>query len=162
LTDLAKRRKINMKPSFAKTIERAVSTKRTERILIEPETLGDGVSVVSVRVPTQSEILENPKRRDFLGGGWVDSSELSMINVYWHRRQKFFTVYSLLNVLEHEGLHSVLARLINLETSMKLDNIHRCSCVWISEDKLVFVNKFFFSKWVFPPYFEEPTEDLLE
>lgn len=151
-----------MKPSFAKVMERAVSRKSADRILMEPETLGEEVSVVSVRVPTQSEILENPKRRDFLGGGWVDSSELSMINVYWHRRQKFFTVYSLLNVLEHEALHSVLARLIDLETSMKLDNIHTCSCVWISGGKLVFVNKFFFSKWMFPPYFEEPTEDLLE
>jgi hypothetical protein len=153
---------MNTKPSFEKIVERAASKKPTERIFIDAHTLGDGACVVNVRVPTQSEILENPRRRDFLGGGWVDSSELSIINVYWHRRQKFFTVYSLLNVLEHEGLHSVLARLINLETSMKLDNVHRCSCAWISEDKLVFVNKFFFGKWTFPPYFEEPTEDLLE
>jgi hypothetical protein len=117
---------------------------------------------VDVRVPSRREILKNPKRRDFLGGGWVDSLELSTINVYWHRRQEFFTVYSLLNVLEHEGLHSVLARLINLDTSAKLDNVHRCSCVWISKDKLVFVNEFFFGSWVFPLYFEEPTEDMLE
>jgi len=117
---------------------------------------------VDVRVPSRREILENPKRRDFLGGGWVDSLELSIINVYWHRRQKLFTIYSLLNVLEHEGLHSVLARLINLNTSAKLDNVHRCSSVWIRKDKMVFVNEFFFASWVFPPYYEEPTEDMLE
>jgi hypothetical protein len=153
---------MNTKPSFAKIMQRAESRKPSERIFIGPPTLGDGVCVVNVRVPTQNEILENPKRRDFLGGGWVDSSKLSMINVYWHRRQKLFTVYSLLNVLEHESLHSVLARHISLKTSMKLDNVHRCSCAWISEDKLVFVNEFFFGRWIFPSYFEEPTDDLLE
>jgi hypothetical protein len=117
---------------------------------------------MDIGVPTRKKILENPKRRNFLGGGWVDSSEISKINVYWHRRKRLFTVYSLLSVLEHEGLHSVLARLISLEASMKLDNVHRCSCFWISEDKLVFVNEFLFEKWMFPPYFEEPTDDLLE
>lgn len=155
-----KRRKMNTKPSFAKIAERAAS-KTTERVLMDPQTLSNEVCVVNVRVPTKSEILENPKRRDFLGGGWVDSSELRTINVYWHKRQGLFTIYSLLNVLEHESLHSVLARLLNLETSMKLDNVHRCSCVWIGEDRLVFVNEFFFGGWVFPPYFEEPTEKSL-
>jgi len=129
---------------------------------MDPHTLDNEVCVVNVRVPTQSEILENPRRRNFLGGGWVDSSEPSTINVYWHRRQGFFTVYSLLNVLEHENLHSVLARLIDLETSMKLDNVHKCSGVWIDEDRLVFVNEFFFGRWAFPPYFEEPTEESLK
>jgi hypothetical protein len=149
------------KPSFSKIAERAVS-KPTERILVDSQTLDDEVCVVNVRVPTENEILENPKRADFLGGGWVDSSALGTINVYWHKRQELFTIYSLLNVLEHECLHSVLARLINLKTSMKLDNVQRCSSVWISEDRLVFVDEFFFGKWVFPPYFEEPTEELLK
>jgi muconolactone delta-isomerase len=120
------------------------------------------VRAVDVRVPTESEILENPRRRDFIGGGWVDSSDLSMINVYWHKRQGLFTVYSLLNVLEHETLHSVLARLVSLKTSMKLDRIHRSSHVWMSEDKLVYINEFWFKKWTVPPYFEEPNENMLE
>jgi hypothetical protein len=151
---------MNTKPSITKIAEPAVS-KPTERILIDPQTLNNEGCAVNVRVPTKNEILENPKRRDFLGGGWVDSSELETINVYWHKRQGLFTIYSLLNVLEHESLHSVLARLTNLETSMKLDNVQRCSSVWISEDRLVFVNEFLFGTWVFPPYFEEPTEKLL-
>jgi hypothetical protein len=117
---------------------------------------------MDVRVPSRREILENPKRRVFLGGGWVDSWELNTINLYWHRKQRFFTVYSLLNVLEHEDLHSVLARLVNMRASIKFDNVHRCSGVWISEDRLVFVNEFFFGRWVFPPYFEEPTDESLE
>jgi hypothetical protein len=117
---------------------------------------------IDVRVPTETEILENPKRRRFLGGGWVDSSDLSTINVYWHRRQQLFTVYSLLSVLEHETLHSLLGRLLGLEMSMKLDNVHRSSCVWISQDKLIFVNEFWFGKWTHPPYCEEPQDDLLE
>jgi hypothetical protein len=120
------------------------------------------VRAVDVRVPTESEILENPRRRDFIGGGWVDSSDLNMINVYWHKRQGLFTVYSLLNVLEHETLHSVLARLVSLKTSMTLDRIHRSSHVWMSEDKLVYINEFWFKKWTLPPYFEEPTENMLE
>jgi hypothetical protein len=152
---------MNTKPSFAKIAEHAES-KTTERVLIDPQTLSNEVCTVNVRVPTETEILENPKRQDFLGGGWVDSSEVRTINVYWHKRQGLFTIYSLLNVLEHESLHSVLARFVNLETSMKLDNVHRCSSVWISEDRLVFVNEFFFGKWVFPLYLEEPTEELLE
>jgi hypothetical protein len=138
------------------------STKLFRITFIESCASRRGVCALEARIPTRSEILVNPKRRDFLGGGWVDSLDLNMINVYWHRRQRLFTVYSLLNVLEHEGLHSVLAKLVGLEASMKLDNVHRCTCVWISEDKLVFVNEFLFKKWMFPPYFEEPTEDMLE
>lgn len=118
--------------------------------------------VIGVSVPTERQILENPRRESFLGGGWVDSSEPDVINVYWHRRQGLFTVYSLLQVLEHEALHSILVRLEGLEVSMKLDNVHRSSCVWMSEDRLVFVNEFRFKRWVLPPYFEEPTEDLLD
>jgi hypothetical protein len=118
--------------------------------------------VIDVSVPTERQILENPRRESFLGGGWVDSSEPDVINVYWHRRQGLFTVYSLLQVLEHEALHSILVRLEGLEVSMKLDNVHRSSCVWMSEDRLVFVNEFWFKRWVLPPYFEEPTEDLLD
>lgn len=123
----------------------------------------DESSAVDVRVPSEEEILENPRSRDFLGGGWVDSSDLSVINLYWHRRKGHFTVYSLLNVLEHETLHSVLARRLSLKVSMKLDRVHRSSCVRMDEEKLVFVNEFKISgQWVFPPYFEEPTEDLPE
>jgi hypothetical protein len=83
--------------------------------------------------------------------------------VYWHRRQGLFTIYSLLNVLEHETLHSVLAKFINVQASVKLDNVHRSSCAWLDDEKLVFVNEFRFGGiWVFAPYFEEPTDELLE
>jgi len=42
----------------------------------------DGSLMVDVRVPTERQILKNPRRRDFLGSGWVDSWELDVINVY--------------------------------------------------------------------------------
>jgi len=122
-----------------------------------------GSFVFDVRVPTERQILRNPRRRDFLGDGWVDSWELDVINVYWHRRQRLFTVYSLLSVLEHEILHSVLARFVDLDASVNSDNVHRSSCAWLGEDRLVFVNEFRFAgRWAFPPYFEEPSEDLRE
>lgn len=120
------------------------------------------LSVIEFIVPTEKEILENPRRKNFLGGGWIDSSEPNMINVYWHKLQGLFTVYSLLQVLEHETLHSVLVRLASLGVSMKLDNVHRSSCVWMDENRLIFVNEFRFKRWMLPPYFEEPTVDLLE
>jgi hypothetical protein len=118
--------------------------------------------MIDVRVPTETQILWNPRRRKFLGGGWIDSSEPDVISVYWHRRQALFTVHSLLQVLEHETLHAVLIRLMSLQTSMKLDNVHRSSHAWISPDKLIFINQFRFKRWTTPPYFEEPTSDLIE
>lgn len=119
-------------------------------------------SVIELIVPTEKEILENPRRQNFLGGGWIDSSKPNVINVYWHKLQGLFTVYSLLQVLEHETLHSVLVRLASLRVSMKLDNVHRSSCVWMDENRLIFVNEFRFKHWMLPPYFEEPAADLLE
>jgi hypothetical protein len=118
--------------------------------------------VIDVSVPTDVQVLENPKRQKFLGGGWIDSTKPNVIKVYWHRRQKLFTVYSLLQVLEHETLHAVLIRFMSLQTSMKLDNIHRSSHVWIDKDRLIFINQFRFKRWIRPAYSEEPTEDLLE
>jgi len=97
----------------------------------------------------------------FVAGGWVDGSDICNINLYWHKRQHHFTIYSLLQVLEHETLHAVLADIADLETSKKLDNINRCSCVWLEDNRPVFVNEYRITKWVYPPYFEEPTEDLL-
>lgn len=120
------------------------------------------LSVLGLGVPTEIQILENPRRRNFLGGGWVDSSEPNIIKVYWHKRQGLFTVCSLLQILEHETLHSVLVKLVGLQVSMKLDKVHRSSCVWIDENRLIFVNEFRIKRWMIPPYFEEPTEDLLE
>jgi hypothetical protein len=119
-------------------------------------------ATIDVGIPTEEQILENPKRAAFLGGGWVDSSSPNVINLYWHRRQNQFTVFSLLQVLEHESIHAILIRVIDLETSMKLDNIHRCACVHMTDDKLVFVNEVRIKKWLFPPYLEEPSEDLLD
>jgi hypothetical protein len=119
-------------------------------------------TIIDVRIPTEEQILENPKRAAFIGGGWVDSSSPDFISLYWHRRQNEFTVFSLLQVLEHESIHVVLIRLIDLETSMKLDNVHRCSCVQLTDDKLIFVNEVRIKKWLFPPHLEEPTEDLLD
>jgi hypothetical protein len=76
--------------------------------------------VVDVRVPSLEEIAENPKRCSFIGGGWVDSDKPNMINLYWHaRRRKCFTVYSLLNVFEHETLHAVLAYHLSLQFSIE-------------------------------------------
>jgi hypothetical protein len=118
--------------------------------------------VIGARVPTRQEIVENPRRAWFIGGGWIDSSDPSVINLYWHRRQKLFTVYSLLQVLEHETLHSVLARIAGLETSQKLDRVHRSVCVWLDEERLVFVNEIRVKEWGFPLYVEEPSEELLE
>jgi hypothetical protein len=117
---------------------------------------------LDLRIPTEEEILENPRRADFIGGGWIDSLDPNIINLYWHKRQKQFTVYSLLQVLEHETLHAVLASIFNLETSMKLDNIHRSSCMRLTDDRLVFANEIRINKWQFPPYSEEPTQDLLD
>jgi hypothetical protein len=118
--------------------------------------------VVGVRVPTRQEIVANPRRAWFIGGGWIDSGDPSVINLYWHRRQKLFTIYSLLQVLEHETLHSVLARIAGLDISEKLDKVHRSICMWLDEDRLVFVNQVLVKKWVLPFYVEEPTEELLE
>ena len=120
-------------------------------------------AAINVRVPSEAEILENPKRGEFLGGGWVDSVDFDMINVYWHKRRELFSVYSLLNVLEHETLHSVLAKRMSLQVSMKLDRVHRSSCICTNGNRLVFINEFKIAgEWIFPPYFEEPTSDLLE
>ncbi|NWF86618.1 hypothetical protein HXY32_02230 [Candidatus Bathyarchaeota archaeon] len=118
--------------------------------------------VIDVKIPTRREILENPRRAWFIGGGWIDSSDPNVINLYWHRRQKYFTLYSLLQVLEHETLHAVLARITNVETSKKLDNVHRSVCVWLNDEQLVFINKIRMKKWIFPPYIEEPEEELLD
>ena len=119
--------------------------------------------VVGIRVPTEEQIAENPKRVDFVGGGWIDSTEPEVICLYWHKRKGRFSVYSLLNVLEHETLHVVLARRLSLQASIKLDRVHRSSCVWLDDERSVFVNEFKFGKeWMLPPYSEKPTADLLE
>jgi len=117
--------------------------------------------VIGVKIPTKEQVLENPRRGDFVGGGWIDSTNPCSINLYWHRRREHFTIYSLLQILEHETLHVVLATLFNLETSMKLDNINRSACFWLTEKKLIFANEYRIIDWVLPPYLEEPTEDLL-
>jgi hypothetical protein len=118
---------------------------------------------VVVRVPSREEILENPTRAWFVCGGWIDSVEPSVINVYWHRRQGRFSVYSLLQILEHETLHAVLAMLLDLEVSKMLDKVHRSVFVLLGDRRGVFANEFRVGEeWGFPPYLEEPTEDLLE
>ena len=120
-----------------------------------------GSFVVNVRVPSEDEVLENPRRAEFIGGGWVDSWKPNVICLYWRKRQEQFTVYSLLQVLEHETLHAVLIYLFGLDTSAKLDNIHQSSHFWLTNDKLVFVNKYKIINWLVPPYVDEPTEDLV-
>jgi hypothetical protein len=40
--------------------------------------------------------------------------------------------------------------------------VHRSKCVWLDEDRMVFVNEARVGEWMLPPYYEEPTEDLLE
>jgi hypothetical protein len=134
-----------------KTSEEATDTKRAS----DP-------FVIDVSIPTEMQVLENPRRQKFLGGGWIDSTEPNIIKVYWHKRQKLFTVYSLLQVLEHETLHAVLIKFMSLQTSMKLDNVHRSSHVWVDKDRLIFINQFRFKHWIRPAYFEEPGEELLE
>lgn len=115
-----------------------------------------------VRVPTEEQVLENPRRADFVGGGWVDSGEPWMINIYWRKHPELFTVYSVLQVLEHETLHSVLAKVESLHASIMFENVHRSVYAWIDDDKLVFINEFRMGDWQVPPYHEEPTEDLLQ
>ena len=118
-----------------------------------------------VRVPSREEILENPQREWFVCGGWIDSIEPNVINVYWHRRQGRFSIYSLLQILEHETLHAVLAMLFSLSVSEKLDNVHRSVFVLLGDEegRGVFVDEFRAAEgWVFPPYVEKPPEELLE
>jgi hypothetical protein len=67
----------------------------------------------------------------------------------------------LLQILEHEILHAVLTKTADLDVSKELDNIHSSVFVLLTEEKGVFVNEFRIGEWVFPPYLEEPTEDLL-
>jgi hypothetical protein len=70
-----------------------------------------------------------------------------------------------LEILEHEMLHAVLALRLGLSVSEKLDNVHRSVFVLLDGEggRGVFANEFRFGEeWFFPPYLEEPTEDLLE
>ena len=123
------------------------------------------VEAIVVRVPSRLEILENPKREFFVCGGWIDSGAPSVVNVYWHRHRSGFTVFSLLQILEHEMLHVVLALRMGLDVSAKLDNVHRSVFILLEEkgEKGVFVNELRSGEeWVFPPYLDEPTQDLLE
>jgi hypothetical protein len=117
--------------------------------------------VIDVRIPSEEEVLENPRRGDFVGGGWVDSWEPNVICLYWRKKREHFTVFSLLQVLEHETLHAVLIDLFGLDTSVKLDNIHQSSHFWSPNGKLVYVNKYKIINWLVPPYVEEPAEDLV-
>ena len=110
---------------------------------------------MDVRIPTAEEILENPRRQLFIAGGWINDSEPDGIYVYWHRHQKHFTVYSLLRILEHETLHSVLAKMIDLETSVKLDNVHDASPVWLENGRLIFKSRFEIKKRE-PSSYDEP------
>lgn len=124
--------------------------------------VADESEVVVVRVPLRDEILENPNRAFFVCGGWIGSDAPNVVNVYWHRRQVGFTVFSLLQILEHEMLHAVLALRMGLEVSMKLDNVHRSAFILLEEkgEKGIFVNQLHIGEnRVFPSYLEERTED---
>jgi len=62
-------------------------------------------------------------------------------------------------------LHAVLALRVGLDVSVKLDSVYRSGFILLDEggEKGVFVNELRSDEdWVFPPYLEEPTEDLLE
>jgi hypothetical protein len=120
-----------------------------------------GRFAINVRIPTEAEILESPRRAEFVGGGWIDSWKPNVICLYWRKKQEHFTVYSVLQVLEHETLHAVLIHLFGLETSTKLDNINRSSHIWLDNGKLVYVNEYRIIDWLVPPYVEQPTEDLI-
>jgi hypothetical protein len=97
-----------------------------------------------------------------VAGGWVNDDEPNSVYVYWQRRQQCFSVFSFLQILEHEVLHSVLLRLFEVEISMRLDCVHRSTRVHLEDGGFVFANRFGFGRqWMFPPYFEEPREDLL-
>jgi hypothetical protein len=98
--------------------------------------------VVDVRIATREEILENPRRIIFIAGGWINDSEPDVIFIYWHKHQEHLTMFSLLRILEHEILHSVLTTTFDLETSAKLDNVHDASPVWLENGKLIFVSRF--------------------
>jgi hypothetical protein len=102
--------------------------------------------LVDVRIATREEVMENPGRFRFIAGGWINDSEPDVIYVYWHRHQEHLTMFSLLRILEHEVLHSVLATNFDLETSAKLDLIHDASPVWLGNGKLIFVSRFKFKR----------------
>ena len=127
--------------------------------------IAEEMETIDVRIPSKAEILENPNRAWLVCGGWIDCDAPNVVNVYWHRRQRRFTVFSLLQILEHEMLHAILASLVGLDASMKLDNVHRSVFVLLDEkgEKGIFVNELRNGEeWVFPPYLEEPEENLLE
>jgi hypothetical protein len=127
--------------------------------------VAEKMEAIDVRVPSKAEILESPNRAWLVCGGWIDGDVPNVVNVYWHRRQRRFTVFSLLQILEHEMLHAVLALHFGLDVSMKLDNVYRSVFVLMDEtgEKGIFVNELRNGEgWVFSPYLEEPTEDLLE
>ena len=98
--------------------------------------------MVDVRIATREEVLENPGRIRFIAGGWINDDEPDVIYIYWHRHQEHLTLFSLLRVLEHEIMHSVLATSFDLETSARLDLIHDASPVWLENGKLIFVSRF--------------------
>jgi len=129
---------------------RTVRTRRLERF-----------GPLDVRVPSEKEIAENPRRAIYVGGGWVDNINPSMINVYWHRRRDQFSVYSLLQVLEHETLHFAVHKIAGLHASIKLDNVHRSACIQIGEDRLIFVNEIKMNDWVLVEEFEDMPEDTV-
>jgi hypothetical protein len=126
-----------------------------------PAGSGPVLCAIDVKIPTREEVLENPRRAWLIAGGWVNDSEPDSIYIYWHRRQNHFTVYSLLQILEHEILHAVLLSLVSAKISMGLDKVHRSACVKLDESNFVFANEFWMGDWEFPPYLEEPIEDLL-
>ncbi len=142
--------------------------------MVEQEEIREGIEIrqsaaqrrrsfgIDVRIPTEEEILENPRRAEFMSGGWIDTADPRRICLYWHRRQDHFTVYSLLQILEHEILHAVLINLVGLDASIKLDNVHRSSFAWTEMEKLVSVNEFKVIEWVFPPYLDDPAPDMME
>ncbi len=116
---------------------------------------------IGVKIPTGRQVLENPRRAFFLGGGWIDTMKPRVINLYWHKRQDQFSVYSLLQVLEHESLHVVLAKFIGLEASISLERIHRSKRIRLPNGKLVFKNQFYIHKWAFPPYLQKISQDTI-
>ncbi len=120
------------------------------------------MSEIDVRIPTREEVYESPRRRWFVAGGWVNDDDPCSVYVYWQRRRECFSVFSFLQILENEVLHSALLRMFGVEVSMRLDWVHRSTKVHLENGAFVFANRFRFGRrWVFPPYFEEPSDDLL-
>jgi hypothetical protein len=122
---------------------------------------------IDIKIATMKQVREWGKDRDLnpygkrapVWGGVIYNSP-RIIYLFWLKSyQKHFTVYTLLQLLEHEFLHHVLDK-VSKEARHQLDNIHKNMEVTIREGVVVYEFYFRILKALFYND-EEPPEDLL-